>query len=114
MVTFMSHDNLLKLDNLINVSQAVLLPFALIPTLKLAGNQRIMAEFTSRGCQFWFAVLFGIALCAMNFSLLFVSDLDLAVWGWLLLAAFIAAYVWLMYKVIAEPVVELAPLTIDE
>ena len=114
MVTFMSQSSLLKLDNLINVSQAVLLPFALIPTLKLVGNQKIMAEFTSSGCPFWFAVVFGVALCALNFSLLFVSDLDLAVWAWILLIAFILAYLYLMYKVVAEPVGELQTLTIDE
>ena len=44
-VVFLNAENLTNLDNVLNVLQAVLLPFALIPLLKFVGSEEIMGEF---------------------------------------------------------------------
>ena len=48
-VVFMNADNLTNLDNILNVSQAVLLPFALIPLLKFVGSKKVMGDFALEG-----------------------------------------------------------------
>ena len=80
MVVFLNQDNLTKLDNIINISQSVLLPFALIPLLKFVSNYKVMDEFTLQGFPLYFAVGFGIALFSMNFTLLFIEETSFESW----------------------------------
>ena len=73
-----------------------------------------MAEFTLTGFPLLFAVVFGIALFSMNFSLLFVDGTDLDFWQWLLIGISILIYFWVLYKTIREPISDLVPLTREE
>lgn len=94
-VTFIDKTELTNLDNILNVFQAVLLPFALIPLLKFVGNADVMGEFAIPKKAYYFAVIFGFSLYVMNFVLLFEDTGDWKWWNWLIVILVSIAYVGL-------------------
>lgn len=99
---------------MINVMQCILLPCALIPTLKFVGSSKIMSEFALKGTPYIVAVTFGVLLFGMNFVLLFSDHFEALHNNWILVLVPTVLYVWFLYKTISEPLSELAPLTIEE
>lgn len=94
-VTFLNDENLLKLDYLLNILQAVLLPFALIPLLKFVGSPEIMGEHALSRKAHLCLILFGFALFLMNFLLLFEDTDSWSKPKWLLVICVCMGYMML-------------------
>jgi hypothetical protein len=108
-VVFMNADNLTNLDNILNVSQAVLLPFALIPLLKFVGSKKVMGDFALEGGQLWFAIVFGTVMYVLNFCVLFINAGSWEFAQWLLVLITTAVYIYLQVVAIREPITDLVP-----
>ena len=70
-VTLLSDETLTDMDTYLNILQSVQLPFALIPLIKFACDEKIMKEFALPKCQSIFAAAFGFMLFAFNFVVIF-------------------------------------------
>ena len=97
-----------------NVFQAVLLPFSLIPLLKFVGSPKIMGDFAIPSKPLWFATIFGVALYSMNFVLLFEGSESWSWYIWVLVILICVCYIGLQVKAIREPVNMLAELPAEE
>lgn len=111
----MNEQNLTNMDNLLNILQSVILPFALVPLLKFIGNEKIMGDFAITGWPWYFATFFGLVLFSFNFVVLF-TDIsgDLEWWKYLLVGLGVIVYLAFLIKAMCEPVSDLAPLTKEE
>ena len=108
----MNKDNLTNMDNLLNIQQSIILPFALVPLLKFVGSEKVMGDFAVKGCSWYFATLFGFCLFSFNFVVLF-QDVSgtLPWWQYFLIGAAIVLYLAFLVKVVLEPVHDLKALT---
>ena len=71
LVAIVGTSTMTDLDNAINISQAVLLPFALIPLLKFVSSYDILGDFAIPWWSYVFACVMGFALFVMNFFTFF-------------------------------------------
>ena len=114
MITFFKTDELTNLDNILNVFQAVLLPFSLIPLLKFVGSPKIMGDFAIPTKPLWFAAIFGFCLYAMNFVLLFEGCVSWSWNTWVLVIVVCIAYMGIQIKALREPVSQLTDQTKED
>lgn len=114
-VTFLNKDNLTNMDNLLNILQSVILPFALVPLLKFIGHDKVMGDFAIKGWAWYFASLFGVCLFSFNFVVLF-TDVpgNLPWWNYLLIGIAVILYMGFLMKAMCEPVGDLKPITKEE
>ena len=114
-VTFMNKDSLTNMDNLLNILQSVILPFALVPLLKFIGHDKVMGDFAVKGCAWYFATAFGFVLFSFNFVVLFTDiSKDAPWWNYLLIAIALILYMGFLMKAMCEPVGDLKPMTKEE
>ena len=70
-ISFMGPKKLTELDTFLNILQSVLLPFSLVPLVKLVADKNVMREFAISRCQLWFASVVGVILFIFNFVTVF-------------------------------------------
>merc|ERR1712070_1000119 len=63
----------LNLGEWLNVSQSIMLPFALLPLLRFVTDERIMGKFTISGKKVYGLAVTAFVLMATNFYLVFLS-----------------------------------------
>ena len=63
-----------KADTILNIIQAIQLPFALIPLIKFSSNPLIMGRFANSKCVMYFLIIMGLFLFGINFYNLIPFD----------------------------------------
>ena len=89
------------------------LPFALIPLIKFASQEKIMGQFRMSKATTLFATGFGIFLFLMNFVLLF-GDNDFSILAIVIIIIVSVVYVSFCVTVILEPISPLKKMTKEE
>jgi Mn2+/Fe2+ NRAMP family transporter len=91
----------------------VQLPFALIPLIKFASQEKIMGPFKMSKAATVFATAFGIFLFLMNFVLLF-NGTDFNTTEIILIVLVAIVYISFCLSVVMEPVKPLKKMTREE
>jgi len=111
LVVFFQTETLTGLDTILNITQSIQLPFALVPTIKFACDKKIMGDFAIPLWQTIFATILGLGLFFMNFVLIFEDGIFSHWYEYVAVSLFVILYMTLIGIAIFTPTKKLKPLT---